>query len=117
MLTGHHVGVGVECECDGVVAEAVGDDLGVDASGEEVGGVGVAEAVDADALHLVAEVPDGRREVLADVVGVEVGAVVVGEDEIGVGPLVTDDGSELGLPAGLVAEAVDSTGVDADRSS
>lgn len=34
VLAGHGVGVGVEGEGDAVVAEAVGDDFGVDSSGE-----------------------------------------------------------------------------------
>ena len=38
-------GVGVESECDGGVAEAGADDLGVDAGAQRHGGVGVPDVV------------------------------------------------------------------------
>ena len=42
LLAGHDVAVGVEREADRGVAEALADDLHVDAGGEQMRGVGVA---------------------------------------------------------------------------
>ena len=68
LLAGEDVAVDVEGEGDVGVSEAFADDSGVDACGEELGGVGVSESVEGD-------VGDGERadevgESSADVVGV-----------------------------------------------
>jgi len=78
--------------------------------------VGVAEAVDAEARD-VFDFVDGGGEVVGDVVGVEVVADRVGEDQSAVGPVLACSVTHVVESGELISEAFDGCRVDADGAS
>jgi hypothetical protein len=81
VVFGEEVDVGGEGEGGGVVSEPDLDLLCVEAVAEEVGGAGVAEAVEAEPGEL-GFVGGWFEDALAEVAGVEVVAGFGGEDEV-----------------------------------
>ncbi len=80
----HHVGVSIEGERDRVVAQALGDDLGVDACLEEQRGVRVAEIV--QPYRSKPGSGDAASEELAEPVRMQPEAVLTRHDEVEVMP-------------------------------
>ncbi len=96
LVAGEDVAVDLEGRDDVGVAEALADHPRVLAHGEEVGGVGVAEAVEGEVRHVGRA--DDVGEALADAVAVGVDADDGGEDVIRRlrGPI--RDGCQCGTP-------------------
>ncbi len=78
------VRVGVQRDRDGGMAEALGDDFGVDAGPQGQGGVSVSQVVRADRGQL--SLLDRLPEVAADDLGVVGGTVFLGADVTRVSP-------------------------------
>lgn len=75
-----------------------------------------AYAVDADLGDLVTKVSSSSGELVLDVVGVEVIALVVGEDEAVVDPVFAGRNGEILTSGLLVEQPFDRSLIEADRA-